>query len=67
MEDAMPVHQHDIREMTEAEISETAGGAKGSDAKSFWTLLGTIFGGPPIGTSIGTAIGQSTGDDDADA
>jgi uncharacterized membrane protein len=63
----MPTHEHDIRELTDAEISEVNGGAKGSDSKSLWTLLGTILGGPLIGTSIGTAIGHPAGDETSDA
>jgi len=63
----MPTQEYDGRELTDEEISEVAGGAKGSDAKGFWTLLGTIFGGPLVGTSIGTAIGHPAADDTSDA
>ena len=59
----MPTHACDIRELSDEEIFEVTGGAKGSDSKGFWTLLGTIFGGPLVGTAIGSAIGQSPADD----
>ena len=60
-EDIEAAVRDDSIELTEFELELVSGGAGG---ESKGTLLGTVFGGPIIGTATGDSIAGQTNDQD---